>query len=198
MIIFKNLSSAKPYALLKQYYDNAITSDQKIVEAIAISSYSKQNNFVDSRFVNLKFVDNEDFIFFTNYQSPKATQFENHDQISALLFWSSINVQIRMKALIKKTSKEYTDQYFKMRSEKKNALSISSNQSEKVDSYQNVVENYEKVLATEKLNQCPDHWGGYFFRPYYFEFWEGHTSRINKRMCYEQEGNKWVKFYLEP
>ncbi len=198
MIIFKNLSSAEPYALVKKYYESAIASEQKVVEAIAISSYSKQNNFVDSRFVNLKFVDNEDFIFFSNYKSPKSIQFESHNQISALLYWSSINVQIRMKGLINKTSKEFTETYFKMRSEKKNALAISSNQSEKIESYQNIISNYEKVLKTDNLKKCPDYWGGYFFKPYFFEFWEGHDSRINKRRCFEWKKSEWISFYLEP
>ena len=65
-----------------------------MVEAISISSFSKELDIVDSRYVNLKIVDNEDFIFFSNYQSPKAKQFESHDQISALIYWSKINVQI--------------------------------------------------------------------------------------------------------
>ena len=39
------------------------------------------------RFVNLKFIDNDKFIFFTNYNSPKSLAFETHNQISGLFFW---------------------------------------------------------------------------------------------------------------
>ena len=85
MIYFKNLSKKEPYILLKKKYDEAIAIDQDMVEAISISSFSKELDIVDSRYVNLKIVDNEDFIFFSNYQSPKAKQFESHDQISALI-----------------------------------------------------------------------------------------------------------------
>ena len=35
---------------------------------------------------------------FSNYQSPKAKQFESHNQISALIYWSKTNIQIRMRA----------------------------------------------------------------------------------------------------
>ena len=53
----------KPYILFKKY-DEAIAMDQDMVEAISISSFSKELDIVDSRYVNLKIVDNEDFIFF--------------------------------------------------------------------------------------------------------------------------------------
>ena len=38
--------------------------------------------------------------------------------------------------------------------------------------------------------------GGYSFSPYYFEFWDGHKSRVNKRYVYELVKNKWVEYYL--
>jgi pyridoxine/pyridoxamine 5'-phosphate oxidase len=34
-----------------------------------------KKNEVDSRYVNLKFISNDEFIFFSNYDSPKASSF---------------------------------------------------------------------------------------------------------------------------
>ena len=62
---------------------------------------------VEARYVNLKYIDNNEWIFFSNYLSPKANQFESHDQVSILIYWASINTQIRMKAKIFKTSSEF-------------------------------------------------------------------------------------------
>ena len=86
MIKFINNNLDAPYVKFKEEYERAVSANQKIVEAITISSYSKLDNLVDSRYVNLKIVDNKEFIFFSNYNSPKSTQFESHDQISALIF----------------------------------------------------------------------------------------------------------------
>ena len=122
MIQFNNLNQAIPYQLLKQKYYDAINADQKGIEAISISSYNKEISEVDSRYVNLKFINNDEFIFFSNYQSSKAAAFKSHNQIAALIYWSSINIQIRMKAKIKKTSDEFNQKYFFDRSEEKNAL----------------------------------------------------------------------------
>ena len=198
MIQFNNLNQEIPYQLLKEKYDEALNAGQRGIEAISISSYNKEINEVDSRYVNLKFISNDEFIFFSNYDSPKASSFISHDQIAVLVYWPSINVQIRMKAKIRKTSNEFNQKYFVDRSEEKNALAISSNQSKPIDSYSQVKENYNKSLKNDDLKKCPEFWGGYSFTPYYFEFWEGHESRLNKREVYEKSDNIWKHFILQP
>lgn len=198
MIQFNNLSKEKPYMVLKAKYDQALKADQKAIEAISISSYMSKTNEVDSRYVNLKFVNNDEFIFFSNYNSPKAASFISNNQIAALIYWSSINVQIRMKAKIKKTSKEYNQEYFLNRSEKKNALAISSYQSKPIDSYSQVIENFNNSIKNDDLKKCPEFWGGYTFTPFYFEFWEGHESRLNKREVFKKKDGDWEYSFVQP
>ncbi len=198
MIQFNNLSQEIPYQILKEKYDKAIAAGQKGIEAISISSYNKELNEVDSRYVNLKFISNDEFIFFSNYDSPKAASFNSNNQIAVLVYWPSINVQIRIKAKIKKTSIEYNQKYFFHRSEEKNALAISSNQSRKIDSFITVKDNFKKSLKNDDLKKCPEFWGGYSFTPYYFEFWEGHESRLNKREVYKKNDDSWKHHILQP
>ena len=198
MIQFNNLSQETPYKIFKERYYKAFDNDQKNIEAISISSFNTKLNEVDSRYVNLKFITNDEFIFFSNYDSPKAASFNSHNQITALVYWPSINVQIRMKAQIKKTSKELNQKYFFDRSKEKNALAISSNQSKLIDSYSQVKENYNRSLESDDLKKCPEHWGGYSFIPYYFEFWEGHKSRLNKREVFDKIDGIWKHSFLQP
>ena len=81
---------------------------------------------------------------------------------------------------------------------KKNALAISSNQSKQIDSYNQVKENYDKSFKNNDLKKCPEYWGGYSFTPYYFEFWEGHESRINKREVFDKIDGVWKHSFLQP
>ena len=187
-----------PYQLFKEKYDEALNAGQKGIEAISISSYNNKLNEVDSRYVNLKFIIDEEFIFFSNYNSPKAASFNSHNQMTALLYWPSINVQIRVKAKIKKTLNEFNQRYFFDRPQEKNALAISSNQSKPIESYSQVKENYNKSLKNDDLKKCPEFWGGYSFTPYYFEFWEGHELRLNKREVYEKSDDSWKHLILQP
>ena len=62
MIEFNDLNLEKPYQLLKKY-DEALNAGEKGIEAIIISSFNKEINEVDSRYVNLKFISNDEFIF---------------------------------------------------------------------------------------------------------------------------------------
>ena len=198
MIEFNSIKQEIPFLLFKAKYDEALNAGQKGIEAISISSYNNKILEVDSRYVNLKFISNDEFIFFSNYNSPKADSFNSHSQIAALVYWPSINVQIRMRAKIKRTTDEFNQNYFFNRSEEKNALAISSNQSKPIDSYNQVKENYNKSLKNDDLKKCPEFWGGYAFTPYYFEFWEGHESRLNKREVYEKSADSWKHFILQP
>ena len=198
MIKFIKTSDEAPYKVFKEKYEDSLNANQKIIEAICISSFSSTDNEVNARFVNLKFVKDKEFIFFSNYKSPKSIDFISHDQITALIYWNATNVQIRMKAKIKQTSKKFNMEYFAKRDIRKNALAISSNQSNKIASYEDVSKNYEKSLKKDNLEKCPEYWGGYSFIPYYFEFWEGHESRLNKREVYEKKNDKWDRFILQP
>jgi|TARA_X000000368_G_scaffold142660_1_gene112374 pyridoxamine 5'-phosphate oxidase len=199
MINLDKMDVSEPYDIFRKYYEEANKKEQIIIEAISISSYDKKNSIVDSRFVNLKYVINDEWIFFSNYNSPKSIQFKSHEQISAVIFWNSINVQIRMKAKIQKTNSEFSNKHFLSRDKTKNLLAILSQQSEPVSSYDDFLRNYEKNLSSKsKITTRPEYWGGFSFSPYYFEFWEGHNSRINKRTFYELNNQEWKSGFLQP
>lgn len=198
MISIEQSQSNKPYEIFYRLYYEALSNNQNSIEACCISSFSKTKNKVSSRFVNLKYIHADEWIFFSNYNSPKAEDFNEHNQIAVVFFWNKINFQIRINASIKKTSRLFNKKYFINRSEYKNALAISSNQSSLIDSYESVKKNYNKSLASDDLKQCPDFWGGYSFTPYCFEFWEGNNSRLNKRDLYEKNGDNWYHSILQP
>jgi len=199
MIKFINPSIEKPYIRFQSLYQEALANDQKGIEAISVSSYNQGLSEVEARYVNLKYIDDNEWIFFSNYNSPKAQQFESHHQVSVLIFWSSINTQIRIKARIFKTSLEFSDKHFKGRTKEKNALAISSNQSQAIDSFDEVKKNFHQTLneMTPDIDR-PDFWGGFSFIPYYFEFWQGHKNRLNKRCVFEQQDDEWIERLLQP
>jgi pyridoxamine 5'-phosphate oxidase len=199
MIKILNLNKSKPYRLFDNYYQKAFAKGEDEIEAIVIASLDNNRKEVDARFVNLKYIIDDEWVFFTNYNSPKSMQFASHNQICAILYWKSIKLQIRIKADIYKTAIDFSDKHFANRSIHKNALAISSKQSEVIESYEHVNINYENQLAnTDDLLKRPDFWGGYSFIPYYFEFWEGHETRINKREVFDKIDGIWKHLFLQP
>ena len=198
MIELIDLENSDPYQKFESLYKKAVKSKQRNIEAISISSFDESLNEVQSRLVNLKFVKDDQWIFFSNYDSPKSKSFNSHQQISGLIFWNTINVQIRLKANIEKTSKSFNESYFKKRSKEKNALAISSNQSSVIESYREVISKYEDVKISKDLTKCPNYWGGFKFIPYEIEFWKGNEFRLNKRDLFKKRNKGWEHFILEP
>ena len=198
MIKFINLKQERPYILFKKHYEKALEANQNNIESISIASYNPITDEVDARYVNIKMIKENNFIFFTNYNSSKSIAFKNHNQISALIYWPSINIQIRMKAKIKKTEIKFNNKFFRERDIKKNALAISSEQSKQIKSYEMVQSKYMKILKGADLKKCPNYWGGFKFSPYYFEFWKGHESRVNKREVFNNIDGIWKHSFLQP
>lgn len=195
-----NDNAEKPFKILKNFYDSALLNKQSAIEAIVISSLDIKKDFVDARYVNLKYITNDSLIFFSNYESNKALQFDvnNNCMVTAVFYWEKIDVQIRMRGYINKSSKEFSDQHYMKRDKSKNALAVSSNQSRKISGYDAVIENYEKTISEDSFSKRPRYWGGYSIKPLYFEFWEAHKYRLNKRKVYEKKNQKWVEYFLQP
>lgn len=199
MINIEDISKEGPFEIFRQHFTLALKNKQSFIDACAISSFNTSTKEINSRFVNIKYIKNNEFIFFSNYNSPKAVEFSLHDQITALFFWNKTNTQIRIKAKIEKTNSKFSDFHFNKRSPKKNALAISSLQSKPIYTYNEVLKEYNIVLSNKKLLSVrPEYWGGYSFKPYYFEFWEGHDLRLNERNVYKAIGNKWEHILLQP
>ena len=199
MIKFMNLSEERPYKEFKETHERAIDKKQSAIEAVSISSYNNELNEVESRFVNLKYVVKDEWIFFSNYNSAKSKSFMLHPQISAVFYWKKINTQIRIKAKIYKTSEEFSDKHFASRSIEKNALAISSNQSRPAKSFDDIKAKYLETLDNKNLLQTrPTYWGGFSFKPYSFEFWKGNDFRLNKRSLFQKNKDSWDYYLLEP
>jgi len=198
MITFSNLPDTEPYQRFHDSFQAALAEEQPHVHAAAISSYDPAKRLVDSRFVNIKYIDGEDWLFFTNYNSPKADAFSGHDQICALFFWPSTYTQIRIHATISRLSPTRSDSHFQGRTDPKNALAISSDQSKPVDNIQTVIDNFDRTLESADLRKRPDYWGGYVFKPHYFEFWKGSEYRLNHRRAFEKKDGQWIESILQP
>ena len=199
MISFSKICKDEPYLMFESFYKKALQKQQTGPEAASVSSLNTNTNEVESRFVNIKYLNGKKFTFFSNYDSLKANNFENHDQISLLFYWNKIHVQIRIKAKIYRSDEKFSDKHYRERSAEKNALAHSSKQSTPINSYESVVENFKKTLKLEdQISSRPNYWGGFDILPYYFEFWEGNIYRLNKRTVFQLENEKWKKFFLNP
>ena len=162
MIIFENLPSEKPYKEFSSFYNKAKSLGQTQIEAMAISSYNSSKKQVDSRYVNLKYIIGEEWIFLVITILKKPVILVQINLFQPYFFWQSINLQVRIKGKIFKTSEGFSDKHFSERKLDKNALAISSRQSQKIESYEMVKENFYKTLDdASSLKLRPNYWGDF-------------------------------------
>ena len=199
MINISNISNQLPYVKFAKFYNEALAAKQSNIEAVCISSFDDKKKESNSRFVNLKYIIDDEWTFFSNYQGPKSEEFKHYPKISAAFFWNKTNTQIRLKAEIYKSSIEFSNDHFKNREKSKNILAISSQQSKQIDTYEDFLLIFDKASREiDNPKTRPNYWGGYSFKPYYFEFWQGHNHRINKREACILKDNDWESFFLQP
>ena len=70
-----------PILQFKQWHQDAVNEGIHEPDAAVISGIN-EDNFPASRYVLVRRVDEEGFMFFTNYQSDKATSFQHNPNVS--------------------------------------------------------------------------------------------------------------------
>lgn len=189
--------------------DPVIQFDKWLEEAI-LSKCDEPNAFVLStvkdfrpraRVVLLKGVHENDFVFYTNYDSAKGKEIALNDSVAMTFCWLPLQRQVRIEGTVTKVTEQASDEYFHKRPRGSQIGAIASPQSQKVQSR----EALEKMFHTveEKFHEIeilprPSHWGGYMITPTLIEFWQGRRNRMHDRICYERSASGWDIVRLAP
>lgn len=152
------------------------------------------------RMVLLKSVDIQGFVFFTNYQSRKATELEANSQAAMTFYWPGTQVQVRVEGTLDRVSAEESDAYFESRPHGHRLGTWASEQSREVESAAELARKFEEVEERFKDREVPRpaHWGGYRITPESIEFWFGQENRMHERELYTRAGNGWTVKRLQP
>ena len=67
-----------------------------------------------ARMVLLKQVDHDGFVFFTNYNSAKASQLDANPYAALVFYWSQLDRQVRVEGSVTRTSAEESREYFRL------------------------------------------------------------------------------------
>ena len=187
-----------PFQQFEIWWNEAIDSNIDEVNAVTLSTINQQKK-PTSRIVLLKGFDIEGFSFFTNYNSSKGNQIEKNANVALCFFWKELQRQVRIEGVATKLSDEANDEYFNSRPLGSRIGAWASPQSEVIKSRTLLEENEKKIQEEFGDNiKRPNHWGGYKVIPNYFEFWQGRSSRLHDRICFDFENNNWKITRLAP
>lgn len=160
-----------------------------------------ENGRPKARIVLLKQVDDQGFVFFTNYDSQKGQDLQANPFASLVFFWDVIQRQVRIEGRVEKIAQADSEAYFQSRPKGSQIGAIASPQSQVISSrevLQEKVAQLEKDFADEEKLPRPDNWGGYRLIPDRVEFWQGRSSRLHDRIRYRLEEGSWLRERLAP
>ncbi|MFN8292792.1 MAG: pyridoxamine 5'-phosphate oxidase [Chitinophagales bacterium] len=150
-----------------------------------------------ARVVLLKEVNQEGFVFYTNYLSRKGKEIGENPYATILFFWDALERQVRIEGILKKVDEATSEAYFNSRPLESRIGAIVSAQSTVIESAQVLETLFEQTKAAGNIVR-PKHWGGYVLMPDYFEFWQGRPDRIHDRIAYTQTKSEWLIQRLAP
>jgi pyridoxamine 5'-phosphate oxidase len=154
-----------------------------------------------ARMVLLKGVDDQGFVFFTNYESRKARELAENPRAALILYWVALRRQVRVTGRVELVTAEESEAYFRSRPFGSRLAAWASRQSSLIPD-RSVLEDEYRRLEAEYADgdvPLPPFWGGYRVTPDTVEFWKGRENRLHDRLRYRRgDRGEWVIERLSP
>lgn len=188
-----------PIDQFKAWLKDARTAQIPEPNAMILATCTKTGR-PSTRTVLLKHVDENGFIFFTNYESRKAQEINVNPRASATFVWKEIERQVIIEGIVERTSRDISKEYFAKRPRKSQLGAAASHQGTVVPSRKILEEEYARLdkLYEGREVPCPEFWGGFIIKPDYYEFWQGRPNRLHDRFRYQLSGGQWTIDRLSP
>lgn len=189
---------ADPFEQFKIWFDEALEEDFVDSNSMTLSTATKDGK-PSARIVLLKGIDDEGFIFYTNYESRKGIEIAENPDGFLSFYWPSLIRQVKIEGKLEKLTRKESEEYFHSRPYESQVAALVSPQSRPI-SRDGLEEEFHELLSKYRGKEVPlpEFWGGYRLRPNCIEFWQGRPMRLHDRLIYTLEGNTWRIERLAP
>ena len=200
---YATLSSAEiakdPLDQFKRWMGEAEKAEIQDVTAMALATSDAQGQ-PTVRIVLLKGFDEAGFSWFSDGGSEKGQALAANPRAELLFHWRELDRQIRIRGSVGALSAAEADAYFYSRPLASQLAAATSQQSQPVDSRDELEQRY-KALAAQHTEQAPrpQAWGGFKLRPEAYEFWQGREGRLHDRLQFKRDVEQhWQMQRLQP
>ncbi|MBI3518134.1 MAG: pyridoxamine 5'-phosphate oxidase [Bacteroidetes bacterium] len=189
-----------PDMQFEQWMKDAIDAKVNEVPACNLATVDK-NHKPSARIIYLREFANNEFYFYTNYDSRKGQQIAENPHVCLTFFWPELERQIRIEGIItQKADKEKSDAYFNARPKDSKIGAWSSPQSSVLNNREELntfIEGNKTKFGNQEIPR-PEFWGGYIIKANYYEFWQGRKNRLHDRIAFTLENGNWKIERLAP
>lgn len=189
-----------PFAIARDWLAEAGKSEPNDPNAIALGTVDA-SGLPNVRMVLLKDIEDDSFVFYTNYESTKAQEIAASGKAAFVMHWKSLRRQLRVRGLTSREDGPQADAYFESRSLKSRLGAWASAQSQPLSSRAALMAEVARQTARLGPNPPrPPHWGGIRIRPLEIEFWADGAFRLHDRFRWSRSdlSSDWLVQRLNP
>ncbi|SHG36286.1 pyridoxamine 5'-phosphate oxidase [Cognatishimia maritima] len=189
-----------PFQLTRNWLAEAEKAEPNDPNAVALSTVD-QDGMPNARMVLLKDIEDDAFVFYTNYGSAKGHEIDAAGKAAFVMHWKSLRRQVRVRGTVVREDGEKADAYYDSRSLKSRLGAWASDQSQPLESRASLVAKAAAMSAKHGLSpKRPPFWGGYRITPLEIEFWADGAFRLHDRFVWRRAtpSDAWEIIRLNP
>ena len=192
--------ASNPIEQFQKWFEEAQAAQLKEPNAMTLATATVDGK-PSARIVLLKGIENDGFVFYTNYESPKGQDLAANPRCALTFYWADLERQVRIEGTVERVSPERSEEYFSTRPRGSRLGAWASRQSAEIPSrgqLENRLAELEKQYEDTDTIPIPKYWGGYTVSPLFIEFWQGRTNRLHDRIAYRLLPGGWLRARLSP
>lgn len=193
-------AASEPIKQFTTWFNEAIAAQVPEPNAMNLATVN-ENGRPASRIVLLKGVENNRFVFYTNYQSRKGKELDQNPACALTFFWPELERQIRIEGIASRIDEKRSEAYFQSRPRGSQIGAWASPQSSVIGDRSLLEERTKQIEEKFKgldVLPKPNQWGGYEIEPLLIEFWQGRSNRLHDRLLYNNIDGSWTINRLAP
>lgn len=192
--------SSDPIVQFNKWMGEAMQAEVPEPNAMSLATVGADNR-PSCRIVLLKGIENNQFVFYTNYQSHKGKSLEANPYCALTFFWPELERQVRVEGIVSRVEESRSEAYFQSRPIGSQIGAWASPQSSMIDN-RNILEARAEQITRrfEGMTKLPKpkQWGGFQVAPFMIEFWQGRQSRLHDRIAFSRVDDQWQRHRLAP
>lgn len=181
------------------WYEIALLKEEN-AQAMSVATYDEVKKRPSNRILLFKGFQNQSMIFYTNYLSSKSLDLEKNPEVALAFYWHVSGKQVRIQGRVNKMGQRESAHYFHSRDRDSQIASYVSLQSSPILDKKSLLTQFTEAKKHFEGQEIPhpNHWGGFLVDPYEYEFFLYGENRLNDRLLYTQNNEKWEVTRLAP